>query len=77
MEEKMEVIKLSEAVKLNEQGSIYMEAENYEEAIKCFEKAREIDPKAIDAYVNLGIAYASQDNFDKAYEVFQEWFLEK
>jgi tetratricopeptide (TPR) repeat protein len=77
MEEKMEIIKLSEAAKLNEQGSIYMESGKYEEAIKCFEEARKIDPKAIDAYVNLGIAYASQDNFDKAYEVFQEWFVEK
>ncbi|MDS0524363.1 tetratricopeptide repeat protein [Clostridium sp. SHJSY1] len=70
----MELLKSLRAAELNEEGLKLIDNGNYEEAIKCFEKAKEIDPRNMDSYINLGIAYASQESFDKAYEEFQGWF---
>jgi tetratricopeptide (TPR) repeat protein len=70
----MDMSKSSKVAELNESGLRFLDIKNYEEAIICFEKAKEIAPENIDAYVNLGIAYAMQESFDKAHEEFQGWF---
>ncbi len=43
---------------------------NFDEAIRCFKKAIEINPKAFDSYYYLGLAYARKGNLPEALNCF-------
>lgn len=47
-------------------------AKQSEEAIKYWEKAVSLDPKMTDAYLQMGFAYFSMQNMDKAKEAFHK-----
>lgn len=49
-----------------------MNAKQPEEAIKYWEKTVSLDPKMTDAYLQMGFAYYSMKNMDKAKEAFQK-----
>ena len=49
-----------------------MNAKQPEEALKYWEKAVTLDPKMTDAYLQMGFAYYSMKNMDKAKEAFQK-----
>jgi tetratricopeptide (TPR) repeat protein len=53
-----------------DRGLVWTYAFNHEEAIKCFEKALEIDPDC--AMARWGIAYAIGPNYNKAWDAFDE-----
>ena len=53
-----------------DRGLIWIYAYNHEEAIACFEKALEADPKC--AMAHWGIAYAIGPNYNKPWEAFEE-----
>lgn len=71
----MEIPQISEAIELNQQGCMLLAKEKYEEALKYFEKAREIDPMEIETYFNLGNLYASIEQYEKAEEQFKKVIL--
>ena len=54
---------LSEQLEL---GQRYLEELDYESAIVAFQKAIEIDPKAMDAYVGLAEAHMALGNMEEA-----------
>lgn len=54
------------------QGEQYIEGAKFEDAIAEFEKAILIDPRKVDAYINLGYAYHMSMDYDKAIEVFEQ-----
>lgn len=43
---------------------------DYDKAIDCFDKALEINPKSIDAMLNLGVAYENKGNYKKAKSIY-------
>jgi tetratricopeptide (TPR) repeat protein len=45
---------------------------NFDEAIRCFKKAIEIDPNAFDAYYYLGSTYARRGDLQEAFICFTE-----
>jgi tetratricopeptide (TPR) repeat protein len=57
------------------QGSTLMATENYDEAVKMFEKAVAESPKYVECYINLGNAYASIEEFEKALEAFKKGLI--
>lgn len=71
----MEIPEISEAIELNQQGSMLLAKEKYEEALKYFEKAREIDPMEVETYFNLGNLYANMEQYEKAEEQFKKIIL--
>jgi len=54
------------------QGEQYIEGAKFEDARVEFEKAIVIDPRKVDAYINLGYAYHMSMDYDKAIEVFEQ-----
>jgi tetratricopeptide (TPR) repeat protein len=54
------------ARKACQQGHIYMDNKQYDEAIAAFTKAIEINPVYTEAYTNRGIAYQEKGKFDEA-----------
>ena len=42
----------------------------YDKAISCFEKALEVNPKAVDALLNMGVAYEQKGNYKKAKSIY-------
>lgn len=71
----MEIPEISEAIELNQQGSMLLAKEKYQEALKYFEKAREIDPMEVETYFNLGNLYANMEQYEKAEEQFKKIIL--
>jgi len=51
---------------LLETGAFYFNQDNYAEAVKYFERAREVSPADIDNLMNLSYAYYEMENYDKA-----------
>src|SRR6476659_2056342 len=51
-----------------DRGMVWAYAFNHEEAIRCFERALELDPDL--AIARWGIAYALGPNYNKAWEAF-------
>ncbi len=68
----IEVPQISEAIELNQQGSMLLAKGKYEEALKYFEKARKIDPMEVETYFNLGNLYANMEQYEKAEEHFKK-----
>ena len=56
-------------------GNLYFELNDYETAIKNFQKAIKIDNDAFQAYYNLGLVYQSIGDFEKAKENFEKVLL--
>ena len=54
------------------QGAMLMSREKYEDAIKYFENAVAESPKFIECYINLGNAYASIEDYDKATDAYKK-----
>ncbi|SER90018.1 tetratricopeptide repeat protein [Streptomyces qinglanensis] len=57
-----------------DRGLLWSYAFNHEEAIDCFERARELDPEC--AMASWGIAYAVEPNYNKPWERFDPADLE-
>ena len=58
-----------------EKGKAAYEKDQYDEAIKCYEKAIELNPNYAEAYNSLGYAYlAGRQGYDKAEEYFLKAF---
>ena len=55
---------------LNIYGLIQLNLKDWEQAIKCFQKATEIDTNFRPAYFNLGLAYYDLGKLNNAYESF-------
>lgn len=52
-------------------GAIYLNRQNYEEAIKAFEKSSNLSPKEIELkYNSLGLAYLKKRDYSKAENAF-------
>lgn len=53
------------------QGISFAKQNNYQEAMKCYAQALEVDPKHRDAFVARGAAYANQNMLEAAVKEFQ------
>lgn len=53
-------------------GDRYLDAMEYEKAIAAYEKAIEIEPKKVDAYIGLAKAYVAQGDYEAAIEILEE-----
>ncbi|MFX1478503.1 MAG: tetratricopeptide repeat protein [Promethearchaeota archaeon] len=53
-------------------GTIMYNMKKFKDAIEQFDKALEIDPECIDAWVNKGAAYAMLEKYDKAIECYDK-----
>ena len=53
-------------------GAIMAKKGKYQEAIKYFEKITTVDPKEAEAFNNLGFCYYSQDQLEKARDMFKK-----
>jgi len=71
----IEIPEISEAIELNQQGSMLLAKEKYEEALKYFEKARELEPMEVETYFNLGNLYANMEQYEKSEEQFKKIIL--
>ena len=47
-------------------GSIEEQSKFFEEALKCFDKALEIDPNDTYAWVSKGLAFFNKNDYDQA-----------
>ncbi len=56
----------SRAISHYNRGTEYMNQEEYDQAILCFDKAIEIKPKFAQAYCDRGSAYKEQDRLEQA-----------
>jgi tetratricopeptide (TPR) repeat protein len=54
----------------NKLGNVFLKKNLFNEAIREFEKALEIDPGLGEVYNNLGYAYLKQKSYDKAIEAY-------
>lgn len=52
-------------------GAFYFNTENYEEAVKYFEKVRKLSPADTDNLMNLAYAYFELEDYSKSLEVTQ------
>jgi len=53
-------------------GAIDLKLQQYDEAVRNFQKALEIDPRSAAAYNNLGVVYKDTGNFGLAEEMFHK-----
>jgi tetratricopeptide (TPR) repeat protein len=53
-------------------GESFRHARNVKEAIKAYDKAIELDPKYVIAYIGRGIVYSASEDYKKAYEDFSK-----
>lgn len=53
-------------------GNLYVQVENYREAIRNYERAVDEFPSFLRVYKNLGYLYYAQENFDKAIEIYSK-----
>jgi tetratricopeptide (TPR) repeat protein len=54
-----------------ELGNVYFDAERFEDAVKWYEQALEIDPKNVNASTDLGIGYYYLNQPDRALSQFE------
>lgn len=71
----MEDRELSQCIELNQQATMLMAVEKYNEAITYLEKAKELDPMEKETYLNLGNAYANLEDYEKAIDCFKKIIL--
>ena len=57
-------------------GNKYLEDEDYERAIAAFDKAIDIDPKCVDAYLGKAEAYVALDDYEEAIAVLVDGYGE-
>ena len=55
-------------------GQRYLDELNYEQAMACFEAYLEIDPKSVEAYLGLAVAYEGLQAYEKALEVLEKGY---
>ncbi|MFH1551379.1 MAG: tetratricopeptide repeat protein [bacterium] len=62
-------------------GEVYIDQEQFEQAIKCFEKAISLRSNYAGSYYNLGLCYHSlgqeenaEENYKKAIEIYSKYF---
>lgn len=55
-----------------EQGYSFINSSNYKEAILCFEKATQIEPKSIEAKIGSAKGYIGINNLDKGLKILKE-----
>ena len=55
-------------------GNRYLEEQNYEQAVVEFDKAIEIDPMSVEAYLGLADAYIGKDDYESALIVLQKGY---
>ena len=53
-------------------GNAYYELENYQNAIKDYNKATSLNPSYVNVYFNRGMAYFDQQNYDEAIDDFTQ-----
>ena len=53
-------------------GMRYLQEGDYEQAIVAFTAAIEIDPKQVDAYINLANIYVEQEDYENAVSILQK-----
>lgn len=68
--EKVRTIK--HAISNNKLGLVFLKKNLYDEAIKEFKNALEIDPNFAEVYNNLGLAYLKKNMLQQARDVFSE-----
>ncbi len=68
----IELTKSYESVWWHNQGFLFDVQQNYEESIKCFDEAIEIDPLDADAWFGKGVVLAKQDKYDDAIKAYDE-----
>ncbi len=64
-----------EALDLNQQGVILVEAGNYEAAKEKYNKAIDIDPMVVDSYKNIGDLYLRSGEFKEAKNFYKKALL--
>lgn len=64
----------SELQKQLDLGERYLSEMNYEEAVVAFERAIELEPKSVDAYIGLADAYLGLGDADAAIAALQEGY---
>lgn len=55
-------------------GNCYLEEQNYEQAVVEFDKAIDIDPMSVEAYLGKAKAYESMDDIDMALQTLEEGY---
>lgn len=53
-------------------GNAYDEKLEHDKAIKCYNRAIEIDPNYIKPWNNMGVAYINKKEYDKAIECYKK-----
>jgi tetratricopeptide (TPR) repeat protein len=61
-----------EALRQHNEGTESMLTKKYDEAILCFKKAIDLNPKLMEAYYNLGIAYEGQGKHKDSIDALKE-----
>ena len=57
-----------------ELGERYLSELNYEQAMAAYRVAIEIDPKSVDAYLGLAVAYVGMDEYEEAVKALKEGY---
>ena len=57
-----------------ELGERYLSELNYEQAVAAYRVAIEIDPKSVDAYLGLAVAYVGMDEYEEAVKSLTEGY---
>jgi tetratricopeptide (TPR) repeat protein len=61
----------SQADAFLEQGNLSLTKQDYDEAIRCYQKALELKPDYAEAWNNMGIAYGSRGNLEEAMRCYK------
>lgn len=60
------------AKELIDKGHFFFDEGKYEEAVKNYSRALNIEPENIDALINIGLAYRHLEKYDKAIEYYDK-----
>lgn len=63
---------MHKAKDIHDLGVAYMERRMYDKAIEAFNKAINIDPNYLSAFINLGFAYQYKEDYVKAIQAFEK-----
>jgi len=63
---------MHKAKDIHDLGVAYMERRMYDKAIESFNKAINIDPNYLSAFINLGFAYQYKEDYVKAIQAFEK-----
>ncbi|MDL2312174.1 DUF4919 domain-containing protein [Bacteroidales bacterium OttesenSCG-928-B11] len=53
-------------------GNAELDSANYDKAIECYQKALEVDSTYLDAYYNLGLAFAGRKEYEKSIDFLRK-----